>query len=44
MNGKVRANIPIRRMPEIQRAPLLFQRMRKIDETLAKETNTTQTK
>jgi hypothetical protein len=44
MNGEVRANIPVRRMPEIQRAPLFFQRPRKTEATLAKETNTSANK
>jgi hypothetical protein len=44
MNGEVRANIPVRKMPESQRAPLFFQRLRKTKATLAKATNTSANK
>jgi hypothetical protein len=36
MNGEVRANIPIRIMPENQQAPLFFPRLRKIEATPTK--------
>jgi hypothetical protein len=40
MNGEVRDNIHVRRMPENQQAPLFFLRPRKTEATPAKETNT----
>jgi hypothetical protein len=36
MNGEVRINIPVMKMPENQQAPLFLQRQRKIEATLAK--------
>jgi hypothetical protein len=44
MNGEVRINIPVRKMPESQQAPLFLQRPRKMEATLAKETNTSANK
>jgi hypothetical protein len=44
MNGEVRANIVIKRIPESQRAPLFLQRPSKTEETLAKATNTSANK
>jgi hypothetical protein len=40
MNGEVRANIPVWRMPENQQAPLFFPRPSKTEATPAKATNT----
>jgi hypothetical protein len=40
MNGEVRANILVRKMPKNQQAPLFFPRLRKTEATPAKETNT----
>ena len=40
MNGEVRANIPVRKMPKNQQAPLFFPRLRKTEAIPAKETNT----
>jgi hypothetical protein len=44
MNGEVRANILVRRMPENQQAPLFFPRPSKTEATPAKETNTNENK
>jgi hypothetical protein len=44
MNEEVRINIPVRKMPEIQQAPLFLQRPSKTETTLAKETNTSANK
>jgi hypothetical protein len=40
VNGEVRANIHVRRMPENQQAPLFFPRPSKTEPTPAKTTNT----
>jgi hypothetical protein len=39
MNGEVRSNIPVRRMPENQQTPLFFPRPSKTEAILAKSTN-----
>jgi hypothetical protein len=44
MNGEVRINIPVRKMPESQQAPLFFQWPSKMEATPAKATNTSTNK